>query len=132
MSTNAGAAGAFGLYLPQFELLADLYAELQDYVKTAREEDSDEEAADNPEDLERIPEFQGRFHVALLEKYSIVVPPGAYLMWTGTEDDRPARCDTPSEEWVFGWGLLTKPWDYPEIDASFRKEAEFHTWVWMG
>jgi hypothetical protein len=60
------------------------------------------------------------------------VPSGAYLVWTGSEDDRPARCSTPPEGWVLGWGLFTKPWDYPEMDASFREHAAFHEWVWMG
>lgn len=132
MSVDAGAAGAFGLYLPQFDLLADLYKEVQDYVEAVREGDEEEDPEDNPREFMRIPEFRDRFAAAFLERYKIIVPPGASLIWTGSDDDRPARCNTPSEEWVLGWGLFTNPWDYPEMDATFREESEFHTWVWMG
>lgn len=107
MGVDAGAAGAFGLYLPQFELLGALYQELQNYVKRVRNGDGDEDLHGEPEGFERISEFRDRFVETLLETYNIIVPPGAGLIWTGSETDRPARCDTPSEEWVLGWGLLT-------------------------
>ena len=132
MGMDAGAAGAFGLYLPQFDLLDVLYKELQDYVRQDRDGESDDDPYREADELERIPEFRDRFVAALLETYKISVPAGAELIWTGIEDDRPARCDTPSDEWVLGWGMLTKPWNYPEMDASFREHAEFHHWVWMG
>lgn len=132
MGMDAGACGAFGLYLPQFEQLGDLYKEFQDYVEVVRDGETDEDALSDPIEFDRIPEFTGRFVAAFAEKYSINVPSGAYLIWTGSEDDRPARCDTPSDEWVLGWGLLTRPWEYPEMDASFRDHAAFHEWVWMG
>lgn len=132
MGMDAGAAGAFGLYLPQFDLLAALYMELQNYVKLVRDDETDEDSLGEPNDFERVPEFRDRLVKAFQETYGITVPPDANLLWTGNEDDRPARCDTPSEEWVLGWGLLTKPWNYPEMDASFREHAAFHEWVWMG
>jgi hypothetical protein len=132
MGVDAGAAGAFGLYLPQFDQLEDLYKNLQGYVKLVRDSESEEAPDSEPHHLDQIPTYRDRFVEAFAEKYKIIVPPGAYLLWTGNEDDRPARCDTPSEQWVLGWGLLTKPWDYPEMDASFRKHASFHEWVWMG
>ena len=132
MSMDAGAAGAFGLYLPQFELLSDLYKELQNYVRRVRNDETDDEPNGEPDAFERIPEFRDRFVQAFLESYGITVPPGAGLIWTGSEDDRPARCATSSDEWVLGWGLLTQPWEYPEMDASFRDHAALHTWVWMG
>lgn len=132
MGMDAGACGAFGLYLPQFEQVADLYKELREYVQAVNLDETDEDSLCDPDEFERIPEFTDRFVTAFAERCSIHVPPGAYLIWTGNEHDRPARCDTPSEEWVLGWGLLTKPWDYPEMDASFREHAAFHEWVWMG
>ncbi len=132
MGMDAGAAGAFGLYLPQFDLLAALYKELQTYVERVRTGETDEDPDGEPGDFERVPEFRDRFVNAFLEMYGISVPPDAHLLWTGSEDDRPARCDTPSGEWVLGWGLLTKPWDYPAMDASFREHAALHEWVWMG
>lgn len=132
MGMDAGACGAFGLYLPQFEQLSDVYKELQEYVDEVRSGETADDPRRDPDEFDRIPEFTNRFVAAFAEKYSINVPSGAFLPWTGSEDDRPARCDTPSEEWVLGWGLLTRPWDYPEMDASFREHAAFHEWVWMG
>lgn len=132
MSTDAGAAGAFGLYLPQFDQLQDLYKELQNYVELVQIGESDKDSDGDLCDFERIPEFRDRFVEAFLERYSISVPSGARLIWTGSDDDRPARCATPAYEWVLGWGLLTKPWEYPEMDVSFREPAAFHEWVWMG
>ena len=97
-----------------------------------RADETDEDSLCDPSEFDRIPEFTKRFVAAFAEKYSINVPSCIHLLWTGSEDDRPARCGTPSEEWVLGWGLLTKPWDYPEMDTSFRAHASFHEWVWMG
>jgi hypothetical protein len=132
MGMDAGAAGVFGLYLPQFDQLGDLYTELQSYVKLVRNGESDEDPDGEPDAFDRISEYRERLAAAFAEHYKINVPRSARLLWTGSEDDRPARCDTPAEQWVLGWGLLTKPWDYPEMDASFRQYAALHEWVWMG
>lgn len=132
MSMDAGAAGAFGLYLPQFDLLAALYKKLQNYVELVQAGETNEDPDGEPNDFERVADFGDQFVKALLETYGITVPPDACMLWTGSEDDRPARCATPSGEWVLGWGLLTKPWDYPVMDASFRERAALHDWVWMG
>jgi len=132
MGVDAGAAGAFGLYLPEYEQLEDLYKELQGYVKLVRDGEAEEDPDGEPQDLDKIPTYRARFISDLAEKCKIIVPPSAFMIWTGNEDDRPARCATPSEHWVLGWGLWTKPWDYPEMDASFREHAALHEWVWMG
>jgi hypothetical protein len=132
MSSDAGAAGAFGLYLPEYEQLEHPYKELQAYVKRVRDGETEEDPDTEPQELEQIPTYRDRLVAAFAEKYKIIVPAGAHLIWTGNEDDRPARCATSAEEWVLGWGLWTKPWDYPEMDASFRRRADFHDWVWMG
>lgn len=109
MSMDAGAAGAFGLYLPQFDFVAALYSEFEDYVTRVQDGDTDENPNGEPDGFKRIPEFRNRSVETLLGRYGIIVPPDAYLIWTGSEDDRPARCATPSDKWVLGWGLLTKP-----------------------
>lgn len=140
MGVDAGAAGAFGLYLPEYGQLEDLYKELQGYVKLVRDGESDEDPDGEteedpdgePDNFAQISTYRDRFVAAFAERCKIKVPPGAYLIWTGSDGDRPARCSTPAEEWVLGWGLLTKPWDYPEMDASFREHAALHDWVWMG
>ena len=132
MGVDAGAAGAFGLYLPQFKHLQDVYKELQDYVKQVRDAESEDHPRRDPEDFSEISTYRDRLIAALVARYGIQVPPGAHLIWTGSEDERPARCTTPAEQWVLGWGLLTRPWEYPNLDASFRNHAGFHDWVWMG
>lgn len=132
MSVDAGAAGAFGLYLPHFDRLQDLYRELQDYVKQVHDAESEDEPCDAPRMYTEVPAYQERIIQAFASEYGIQVPPGACLIFTGTEDDRPARCATPAEEWVLGWGMFKMPWEYPEMDASFREHADFHDWVWMG
>jgi hypothetical protein len=53
------------------------------------------------------------------------------LLWTGSEADRLAHCATPADEWILGFGVFTNPWNYPPMDASFRKSASFHSWVWL-
>jgi hypothetical protein len=43
MSVDAGAAGPFGLYLPQFEQLENPYKGLQGYVEVVRDDESDDD-----------------------------------------------------------------------------------------
>jgi hypothetical protein len=69
MGMDAGACGAFGLYLPQFEQLGDLYKELQDYVEVVRDGETDEDALSDPIEFDRIPKFTDRFVAAFAEKY---------------------------------------------------------------
>ena len=61
----------------------------------------------------------------------IIVPASAALLWTGSEADRLARCATPADEWILGYGVFTNPWDYPPMDESFKKISGFHSWAWM-
>ena len=93
----------------------------------------DREVAAEPGDLESAPEVH-RVRDRLIEAFAedgIIVPPSAALLWTGSEADRLAHCATPADEWVLGLGVFTNPWDYPPMDASFRKSASFHSWVWL-
>ena len=55
----------------------------------------------------------------------IIVPASAALLWTGSEADRLARCATPADEWILGFGVFTNPWDYPPMDESFKKVPAF-------
>lgn len=143
MSQDAGAAGAFGLLLSEYPAVADVYEEWKQYLLTIKalesfEEDDEPKEGLDSNDLDdstknpRLNEFAGLFKEAFA-KHNILVPEAATLLYTDTEDTRPARCATPSEDWILGFGLFTKPWDYPiEMHESFRNLAEFHTWVWMG
>lgn len=71
---------------------------------------------------------------SLVEAFALnglVIPAGACMLYTGAEDDRPARCQTPAGEWVLGFGLLQHPDQYPVMADSFKNAATWHTWVWM-
>jgi hypothetical protein len=75
--------------------------------------------------------------VDAFKAHGINVPFGAHFVYTGDEDDRPARCETQADDFVLGWGL-SSPWHWHESigveswDETFRKVADIHTWVWMG
>ena len=129
MSTSAGIGGAFGLLLPEFPKVAAIYGDLKLVVDKALEEGRTE----NPGDMESVPEvteLRDRLIKAFAED-GIIVPASAVLSWTGSEADRLARCATPADEWILGYGVFTKPWDYPPMDESFRKSASFHSWAWV-
>jgi hypothetical protein len=129
MSSSAGIGGAFGLLLSEFPEVAAIYGEL----KLAIDKAIEEESAENPGELESAPEVldvRDRLIKAFAED-GIIVPASAALLWTGSEADRLARCETPAEEWILGFGAFTNPWDYPPMDESFRKSSGFHSWVWM-
>ena len=128
MPSSAGIGGAFGLLLPEFPQVAAIYGDLKVVTKKALEEES----AEDPGELEsasEVLEVRDRLIRAFAED-GIIVPESAALLWTGSEADRLARCETPADEWILGFGFFTKPWEYPPMDESFRKNSGFHTWVW--
>lgn len=76
--------------------------------------------------------------VAAARACGVDVPEAAGLFWTGTWDERPARCQTPAESFVLGFGGFTFPWRW-EVDfqvskwsASFKEKAQFWDWTWIG
>jgi hypothetical protein len=129
MSSSAGIGGAFGLLLSEFSSVAAIYGDLKLYVNQAL----DREVAAEPGELEgamEVLQIRDRLIGAFAED-RIHVPASAALLWTGSEADRLAHCETPADEWILGFGVFTKPWDYPPMDESFRKSASFHSWVWL-
>jgi hypothetical protein len=129
MSTSAGIGGAFGLLLPKFPKVAAIYGDLRSVVNEAVEG----KGAGDPGDMESAPEVlrvRDRL-IGVFAEDGILVPASAALLWTGSEADRLAHCATPADEWILGFGVFTNPWDYPPMDASFRKSASFHSWVWL-
>jgi hypothetical protein len=129
MSSSAGIGGAFGVLLPEFPRVAAIYGDLKIVVNKAIEEESTQ----SPGDMESAPEvleLRDRLIQAFAED-GIIIPASAALLWTGSEADRLARCATPADEWILGYGVFTKPWDYPPMDESFRKNASFHFWAWI-
>lgn len=156
MGMDMGCAGALGINLsvPVYakirkhlikvyeEFLVHLHGEHDRYlrilhgdIEVSQEEFDAMEALSDLTEEERqmkwAEPFKDRF-IEALAKAGIIFPKQAKLLWTGDEDDRPARCDTPAGDWILGFGLFTFPWEYPELDPSFKETANFHTWVWAG
>jgi hypothetical protein len=131
MSMDAGAAGMYGILLSEVKdpAIAQIYKEFTDALAPYLEE--------GPSGLDDItaeplyPEFRARF-VKAFEVTGITVPEEAWLGYTGSGDDRPARCATPPDVWVLGLGIFTRPDQWPTLDESFIKASEMHTWVWVG
>jgi hypothetical protein len=129
MSSSAGIGVAFGLLLMEFPQVAAIYGDMKVVINKALEEES----AEDPGAMESAPkvlEIRDRLIQAFADD-GIIVPASAALLWTGSEADRLARCATPADEWILGFEVFTNPWDYPPMDASFRKSSGFHSWVWM-
>ena len=135
MSTSSGAAGVFGILLSTVLEIADGYSEFKADVLALEADGDDLETLirEKNEELEAIlSTYQPLFSGLLAVERGIIVPTSATLHYTGNEDDRPADCGTPADEWVLGFGIFTKPWEYPEMLDSFRAHAEYHTWAWVG
>jgi hypothetical protein len=132
MGYDVGVCGMYGILLSADNigpLHAELVAKSNDYESLI-----DDETYDSEEEVKRrkiAPEFQDRVIAALKER-GVKVPAGAYLDWSGSNDDRPGRAATDPDEWIIGLGMLTRPWQWPAIPRAFRKLAEFHTWCWGG
>jgi hypothetical protein len=132
---SCGAAGAFGILLPTVPEIADLYNKFKTEVIALEADGDDVETLirdENEEFGELLSKYQLMFSFLLYNDSAIVVPSSATLHYTGIEDDRPAEGGAPAEEWVLGFGLYTKPWEYPEMLDTFRAHAAHHTWVWVG
>jgi hypothetical protein len=67
--------------------------------------------------------------VELREQYGLAPTSRADLHWTGNPDDRPGRCDTAGEGWLFGWGLYGFPLDELVPESFKEKYGDWHTWV---
>ena len=135
MSMSCGAGGAFGILLSTIPEIETFYNKFKDEVQVLAEDgdDVDTLVRDENEELKEIlSKYQPMFSALLAVKRGIVVPASARLQYTGLEDDRPAGGATPAEEWVLGFGIYTKPWEYPEMLDTFRATAEYHTWAWVG
>lgn len=138
MGADAGASGAFGLLLSEYAgKLGDAYEEFRaamDTVAAGSGSEDDEDPTGGADLDERLEVAARRWAEKLVQRFAelkITVPTGARLLYTGNEDDRPARTATDPDDWVLGFGLYLSPWKYPPMAGSFRKAARWHTWVWM-
>jgi hypothetical protein len=57
-------------------------------------------------------------------KEKVGAPPYAHFYWTGSEDERPGRCDTDAGLWVVGFSLFCFPSNVERWDG-----ADWHSWV---
>jgi hypothetical protein len=115
------ACGVYGVLPdgPFFERFLRLWAERLESMPEGEdyEDVADRVLEENPELLE---ELRGQYRA----------PDVARMFWTGSADDRPGRCATPPEGWVFGVGLYVM--HRAHIRADFAAQAEYHTWVLYG
>lgn len=138
MGYNVGAAGAFGILLSEQLELKDLYREFWNEVDAWKEADDEEcfgryldDMQANSEGAELLRRWEVRFREALANA-GVNVPETAALCFSHTGDDPPGRQATSENEWILGFGLFTRPWEYPPMDQTFRDRAAWHTWVWGG
>lgn len=130
MGYDVGASGMFGILLSEYaEQLGPIYTDL---VAAVEQLSAADRSLDRDEVIAGLGEEWHQKLVARFAEIGIVVPVGAYIDDTGTDDDRPGRTDTPADDLILGFGLFTKPWEYPPMDESFRKAAAWHSWVWGG
>jgi len=129
---SCGACGAYGISLSEVDLPG--VTEIRKQLEEIEAKFTEAEDVDDSTSPENVPEIQ-----ALIEPLKqafraaeITVPDGASLQWTGSDDDRPARCETDPKQWILGFGLFTRPDMYPPMDPSFIEQSRWHTWVWMG
>jgi hypothetical protein len=136
MRQSCGPVCIFGLLVSDYEYMSDIVKEMWDFVEKKQNECScaTEEVVEsqNFEDT-WIPKIIARF-----AEHGISARDTCALYYTGSEDTRPARCETPAEDFVLGYGMITDPWLWHDFydtdfwDRSFKDAATSHTWIWMG
>lgn len=126
MGFDTGCSIAFGLLISEH---ADKFGALLDEFKVAVDDarGADDDSID--EQMVLVGDAWAHKFVAKAAQAGIAIPGTATLLWTGSEDERPGRCQTAADEWVLGFGWM-KPWEYPAMDQSFRDVAAWHSWVW--
>jgi hypothetical protein len=132
MAVDYFAHAVFGVELDEEDQdhLNGLYAEIRDKVE---EEEGDFLFVS--EVCERLHSEHPDLLPSLQEKYKS--GPGTYLMYTGSEDERPGRCAAPAETWLLGigmYGALSPEPDKKKIvlPDEFIWKSDWHTWVEAG
>jgi hypothetical protein len=118
MGTDAGTNGVFGL------LLSEHYPEHVAALNSIRCED---DTLDNGVPDETLKKIVDKF-----KEDGIILPEGVELVYTGSDEERPGRCETPENDWVIGLGIFIRPDQYPKMHESFLGAARFWTWVTCG
>ena len=132
MSVDYFASAAFAVRLDDEEL------KVVDEALEALEEDEDWDER-SVTDYER-----GRAVIAWLEENRPEFLPGlrqkyhgtaaTELFSTGSDDDRPGRCQIEADVWLYGVGYLAfgKSQIEPILTPQFREMAEWFSWVSAG
>jgi len=132
MGFEVGCSGGFGILIYQEDnaAICKLYAKFKLAFEEAKEKDYGK--INGYELIELFKRQWIKRFIAAFAKTGVVIPEGAQLIYTEDDDSRPGRTATPSYEWIIGFGLFMSPFDYPQADESFKKKADWHTWVWGG
>ncbi len=148
MSSDVGMYHCFGI------LLSDLCA-LDGFTKlagVAREAAASAEHLESMEEIDDFAEAAGvtgadngvaayikivgpvlENIVCLLEALGIEVSKDAMLIWTGSGDDRPGRCEAPIDEVILGFWLNDHdPTEPIAMSDEFLKRSHHYSWVWGG
>ncbi len=129
MSTSYFADAVYGVLPagPIFDRFVNLF---EQFLLEAEQETSDLASEERMNQLAaQVLGAHPDLALELKEQYR--APQDCRLFWTGDEDDRPGRCQTETEIWIYGLGLPAMPVD-EKISTRFRDEAEWHTWVTCG
>jgi hypothetical protein len=135
MSTDYFAHGAWGIVLSEHEAIDEAYKKFSSAMEEAEEKYDEEEVEidDSKDDfLHKAAQKHLRAIVAEVTARIGAPPPKARLLWTGSEDDQPGRCNTGGNEWILGVGMLRDPRKPLEVSNAFAKVADWHTWVTAG
>lgn len=122
MATDFFAHAVYGVQLDQDDV--DRIDKQVAELKKEHDDLTDEEIRDA---LFSVEDHGRLLHLSLIKKYK--APPGAFPYWTGSEDDRPGRCNTESEVYVLGFSLYSFPQKMP---AAGWDCPHWHAWVSAG
>lgn len=138
MGTDYGVVAFYGVMLDDEDIKL-----LQPAIDVMLDKREREDSGDNPDDvLEAV--LKTRKYKPLRDQlYANYQIPSSLskvirLVYTGDEYDRPGRCVTPIESWLLGVFFRDFPDRVPvamftlKPDSRWKKQADWHEWVWAG
>lgn len=129
MGYNLGCCGVWGVILGDEHVGSDLRL----YVRGLMEYHGDPEKLDDGNVRAKETFELAAMHVAKkMSERGIVAPAGCTLHYTGDQEDCPGCCGVDPDTILFGIGMMKPPWEWPNVDDSWKKVATLHTWVWGG
>ena len=145
MSNFCGVMLVYGVLLggvPECAiLLRDMLDDLEDPELFGENEMAGEEDdCECPLDVAESAAFRRKYRARVIEALAsagIEAPDRVELAWTGSGDDRPGECATPTDDFVLGFGAHRPPQDWESVmrasgwPASFVDRAELYAWAEM-